>query len=182
MSKVLGIRKDELRHLRIFSYLNAAYTVIMNSAPVLVSQWMKIALWSKVMTNNRSHVDLCFISAKQIIKIAFIGLRRKSRYFLCRGYPNQKQKLKYLFIAFHPVIFMQSKLKLMPISICGVPCVLTIDVSIGYSYRALLFLGMFLKWIIFVYAIQPTQTWRLVWTPHLIPVKLSPVPKDEHIT
>ena len=38
MSKVLGIRKDELRHLRIFSYLNAAYTVIMNSAPVLVSQ------------------------------------------------------------------------------------------------------------------------------------------------
>ncbi|XP_028401657.1 multidrug resistance-associated protein 1-like [Dendronephthya gigantea] len=37
MSKVLGIRKDELRHLRKFSYFNAAYNVVMSSAPVLVS-------------------------------------------------------------------------------------------------------------------------------------------------
>ncbi len=37
MSKVLDIRKDELRQLRIFSYLNAAHVLMMSSAPILVS-------------------------------------------------------------------------------------------------------------------------------------------------
>ena len=37
MSKVLDIRKDELRQLRIFSYLNAFHTFLMSSAPIIVS-------------------------------------------------------------------------------------------------------------------------------------------------
>ncbi|CAB4033149.1 multidrug resistance-associated 1-like, partial [Paramuricea clavata] len=37
MSKVLGIRKEELHQLRIFSYLQAAHILVMSSAPIIVS-------------------------------------------------------------------------------------------------------------------------------------------------
>ena len=37
MAKVLGVRKQELRQLRFFSYLRAAFSFLWNSAPFAVS-------------------------------------------------------------------------------------------------------------------------------------------------
>ena len=95
MSKVLDIRKDELRQLRIFSYLNAFHTFLMSSAPIIVSiACVQVA--ESVLTSYTAHERTC----RAYLFFLTIYLNRQS--FLVCG---------QLFVAFSSFVTCKPNIK-----------------------------------------------------------------------